>query len=375
MKRKFPLIALFCLASLGGLGWQAKSWWQTNSAPVASAKAAKVQIITIPNGTPTQEIGQILAQGGVIRSAKAWQLWNRWQSFQKKSGGPQAGTYSLSTGESLPQVAQKLWTGEVVTKSFTIPEGWSIRQMAVYFEQQGYFPAQDFIAATRSIPTQQYPWLPTNVVHLEGFLYPDTYQLIASEKVTPQQVVKQMLDRFAQLALPIYQKKPNGMSLLQWVTLGSIVEKEAVVAKERPLIAGVFTNRLKQGIALGSDPTVEYGLGIQQTKEQPLTLAQVNMPSPYNTYMNPGLPPGPIASPGVASLDATLNPSSTDYLYFMARYDGTHIFSKTLGEHESAQNGVRDKVEAEMATEAAKPDSAKPVPPNSTPTSPSPLPN
>lgn len=375
MKRKFPLIALFFLASLGGLGWQAKSWWQTNSAPVAAAKSAKLMTVTIPNGTPTQEIGEILAQGGVIRSAKAWQLWNRWQSFQNKTGGPQAGTYNLSTGDSLPQVAQKLWKGEVVTKSFTIPEGWSIRQMAAYFEQQGYFSAQDFIAATRSIPVQEHPWLPTNLTNLEGFLYPDTYQLIASEQVTPRMVVKQMLDRFAQLALPIYQKKPSGMSLLQWVTLGSIVEKEAVVAKERPLIAGVFTNRLKQGIALGSDPTVEYGLGIQQTKEQPLTLTQVNTPSPYNTYMNPGLPPGPIASPGVASLEATLNPSATDYLYFMARYDGTHIFSKTLGEHESAQNGVRDKVEAEMAVEAAKPEAGKPAANNSQPPSPSPLPN
>jgi UPF0755 protein len=373
MKRKFPLIALFLLASFGGLGWQAKSWWQTNSAPVAAAKAAKVLTVTIPNGTSTQEIGEILAQGGVIRSTKAWQLWHRWQGFQNKTGGPQAGTYSLSTGDSLPQVAQKLWTGEVVTKSFTIPEGWSLRQMAAYFEQQGYFSAQDFIAATRSIPVQAHPWLPANLPNLEGFLYPDTYQLIAGEKVTPPMVVKQMLDRFAQLALPIYQKKPSGLSLLQWVTLGSIVEKEAVVAQERPLIAGVFTNRLKQGIALGSDPTVEYGLGIQQTKEQPLTLTQVNTPSPYNTYINPGLPPGPIASPGVASLEATLNPSATDYLYFMARYDGTHIFSKTLGEHESAQDGVRDKVEAEMAVEAAKPEPGKPRPNNTKP--PSPLPN
>lgn len=382
MKRKFSLIALFCLASLGGLGWQAKSWWDANSAPMATAKAAKVLTVTIPNGTPSQEIGQILAQDGVIRSAKAWQLWHRWQGFQNKTGGPQAGTYNLSTADNLTQVAQKLWKGDVVTKSFTIPEGWSIRQMAAYFEQQGYFPAQEFIAATRSIPVQAHPWLPTSLPHLEGFLYPDTYQLIAGEKVTPTMVVNQMLDRFAQLALPVYQKKSQGMSLLQWVTLGSIVEKEAVVAKERPLIAGVFTNRLKQGIALGSDPTVEYGLGIQQTKEKPLTLNQVNTPSPYNTYINPGLPPGPIASPGVASLEATLNPMATDYLYFMARYDGTHIFSKTLGEHESAQDNVRDKVEAEMAQEAAKesvtPDAAKPDAasvPNASPSTPTPLPN
>jgi UPF0755 protein len=363
MKRKFPLIVLFLLASVGALGWQAKSWWQTNSRPVDAGSVAKKVTVTIPQGTSAQGIGQILARNGVIRSPQAWQAWSRWLGFQKVSGGFQAGTYNFSTTENLTEVAQKVWKGDVVTQSFTVPEGWSIRQMAVYFEQQGFFPAKDFIAATQQVPGREYPWLPPNVPHLEGFLYPDTYQMIAGEAVTPDQVIRQMLDRFAQLALPAYKQNPAGLNLLQWVTLGSIVEKEAVVAKERPLIAGVFTNRLKQGMALGSDPTVEYGLGIQQTKEQPLTLAQVNMPSPYNTYMNPGLPPGPIASPGVESLKATINPAATDYLYFMARYDGTHIFTKTLGEHETAQNGVRDQVEAEMAEEAAKAQSSiKPTP-------------
>jgi UPF0755 protein len=119
--------------------------------------------------------------------------------------------------------------------------------------------------------------------------------------------------------------------------------KRAVIATERKLIAGVFTKRLQEGMTLGADPTVEYGLGIRQTREKPLTLKQVNTPSPYNTYINPGLPPTPIAAPGLASLEATLYPENTDFLYFMARYDGTHIFSKTAAEHEAAIANVDKK--------------------------------
>jgi UPF0755 protein len=174
--------------------------------------------------------------------------------------------------------------------------------------------------------------------------------------------VKQMLDRFEELALPVYQQQQgkSQLSLLQWVTLASIVEKEAVVPQERGVIAGVFTNRLKTSMPLGSDPTVEYGLGIRQTKEQPLTFAQVDQPTPYNTYMNPGLPPTPISSPGLSSLKATLQPDSTEYLFFVARYDGTHVFSKTNAEHLAAQDKIRDKVDAEAA--AQKPPSPPPIP-------------
>ena len=123
--------------------------------------------------------------------------------------------------------------------------------------------------------------------------------------------------------------------------MSSIVEKEAVVAEERPTIAGVFTNRLRQNMPLGADPTVEYGLGITQTPDKPLTWAQVGTPSPYNTYINQGLPPTPIASPGMASLEAALSPAKTDYMFFVARYDGTHVFSRTLKEHEGAKQAIR----------------------------------
>ena len=147
------------------------------------------------------------------------------------------------------------------------------------------------------------------------------------------------------VALPEYQKvaQTEKLSLLQWVSLSSIVEKEAVMPVERPIIAGVFTTRLKKNMRLESDPTVEYGLGIKQTADRPLTFAEVKRPNPYNTYMNAGIPPGPIASPGIGSLKAVLNPDPTELLFFVAKYDGTHIFSKTLREHVAATNAIRQQ--------------------------------
>jgi UPF0755 protein len=339
--------------TLGFCAWQGWSWWSWAQSPVASpalnAGANKAVQIQIPPGTAAQQIGQDLEAVGLIRSSHAWRLWTYWLRFNDRQGGFKAGTYRLSPTQPLPAIAEKIWAGEVMQLSFTIPEGWTIQQMATYFESLGYFKAQDFIAAASQIPRDQYPWLPNNIPHLEGFLYPDTYQL-PSDRISPQQVIQQMLSRFEQVALPLYEQGRNQtqLNLLQWVTLSSIVEKEAVIPAERPRIAGVFTERLRKGMKLETDPTVEYALGIRQTVQQPLTLAQVRTPSPYNTYLNPGLPPTPIASPGVASLKATLNPEKTDYLYFVARYDGSHVFSKTLAEHQAAQHTIRDKIDAQQ---------------------------
>jgi UPF0755 protein len=337
-------------ATLGLSAWQGWVWWSWANAPAdaatesASTESATVQF-QIPEGTSAQQIGQDLEDKGLIRSATAWNLWTRWQTLQNREGVFLAGTYVLSPNEPMQAIANKIWQGEVVQQSFTIPEGWSLEQMAEYFEQQGFFTAQEFLAATQQIPRDQYPWLP-QIPLLEGFLYPDTYQV--EDEATPQSVITQMLDRFEQVALPIYQQGQTQFSLLEWVTLASIVEREAVIGEERPQIASVFARRLREGIPLGADPTVEYALGIRQTPEQPLTLDEVNTPSPYNTYINPGLPPTPIASPGVSSLEASLNPADTEYLFFVARYDGTHVFSRTLAEHEAAQAAIREEIAAEQ---------------------------
>lgn len=363
--RKLLLTASVALGLIGIGTWQANSWWKAETAPVSNSPQAS-KIITIAPGSSSQAISDQLIQAGVLRSRNAWQIWTRLQGG--RSGGFQAGSYSISPQESLSQIAEKIWTGKVVTTGFTIPEGWNIRQMASYFEEQKFFTAQEFKDAIQRYPTTpaaaKHPWLPKNLPIIEGFLFPDTYEIPAGN-VTPNQIIEQMIDRFEKVALPIYQanqgKDPLKLDLLQWVTLASIVEKEAVIPSERTLIAGVFTNRLRTGMSLGSDPTVEYAFGITQTPEKPLTLTQVRTPSPYNTYINVGLTPTPIASPGLASLQATLTPQGTDYLYFVARYDGTHVFSRTLAEHEAAQDQIRDRVDNQAGSSPTASPAASPT--------------
>lgn len=365
MSSRLPKLLFFFLLlpiALGIAGWQGWAWWSWATSPVGDetvAAAADLEAeeditaatdtiqIQIPQGTPGQQIGRDLEAAGLIRSHFAWNLWSRWQNW-RQAGGYQAGTYALSPTQSMQEIAGQIRAGEVLQTSFTIPEGWTHEQMAIAFEDQGFFPASAFLEITQQIPRDRYPWLPPDLPHLEGFLYPDTYTLPA-EMVTPDGVRNLMLDRFESVALPIYQQGESSFSLLEWVTLASIVEREAVIPDERSEIAAVFNRRLQEGIPLGADPTVEYGLGVTQTPEQPLTLAQVNTPSPYNTYLNVGLTPTPIANPGIASLEASLNPPETDYLYFVARYDGTHVFSRTLAEHEAAQARIRDAIDAAEA--------------------------
>ena len=303
--------------------------------------------IRIQQGCTWKQIGQDLEAAGLIRSTTAWKVWHRLQGFKNREGGLQAGTYALSPTQSLAEIADTIWNGDVIQTSFTIPEGWNRSQMAEALAAQGLVNAEEFLRATEDIPYAKFPWLPQALPHLEGFLFPDTYQL-PSEQIDVAGIIDVMLLRFEQVALPVYQQTASSYSLTEWVNLASIVEKESVVPEERDIIAGVFARRLQEGISLGSDPTVEYGLGITQTPENPLTLAQVNTPNPYNTYRNLGLPPTPIASPGIASLEASLNPPDTEFLYFVARYDGTHVFSRSLAEHERAQGEIRDRVDAEL---------------------------
>jgi UPF0755 protein len=344
MQKAFRWFILLLVPALGLGTWLGWNWW---NGAISPTKNDRVVSIEIKSGTAAKEIGQQLEAAGVIHSSQAWNLWARYLQKQEPTGGFKAGNYVIVPKRSLPAVAAQIWRGKVIELSFTIPEGWSLQQMGEYFEKKGFFSAQAFLAETKKIPRKEYPWLPAKLPHLEGFLYPDTYKL-NGDSVTPEIVIKQMLNQFQVVALPVYKQGKNktNLDLLKWVTLGSIVEKEAVIPQERSRIAGVFTARLRKGMLLQTDPTVEYALNIRQTKEQPLTFAQIKVASPYNTYVNPGLPPTPIASPGIASLKAALYPDKTPYLYFVARYDGTHVFSKTLSEHTAAQSAIRKQVSA-----------------------------
>jgi UPF0755 protein len=335
--------------SLGFCGWQGFAVWNWLIAPtqVASTRADGEIQLHIPQGTSTAQIGEDLEALALIRSSLAWKLWASWLTLREGEGAFKAGTYKIAPNQSLPAIAAQLWQGEVMRLSFTIPEGWNRWQMAKYFASLGYFSEEAFITAISNPPQDRYPWLPQDLPFLEGFLFPDTYEL-QSDRVSPEQVIDLMLSRFQEVALPVYEAKKDqtNLSLRDWVALASIVEKEAVVDEERGLIAGVFVGRLADGMKLEADPTVEYALGIRQTPDRPLTLKQVQVDSPYNTYRYPGLPPTAIASPGLASLQATLSPQKTDYRFFVARYDGTHLFTQTLEEHEAAVKAVRQQQKA-----------------------------
>lgn len=333
-----PVVSVF-------FAWQGWVWWSWVSAPAidpktieSEAESPPAKVIEVKTGSTGQEIGATLEAEGLIRSTQAWNVWARWLSLTKRGGGFQVGSYEINPTEPMTEIAAKIWSGDVLKLSYTIPEGWTIEDMAEYFEDQGFFKAETFVEATKNVPYDLFPWLPKDLPHVEGFLYPDTY-LLRSDRLDAESVVSQMIGQFEVVALPVYEQSAGekDLSLLDWVTLASIVEREAVISEERRLISGVFHNRLTEGIPLGADPTVEYGLGLTQTADRPLTYEEVATPSPYNTYINAGLPPTPIGSPGLPSLEATLSPEATDYLYFVARYDGTHVFSRTLAEHEAAQ--------------------------------------
>jgi UPF0755 protein len=326
------------LAMGSSLGLSA--WWNDAIAPPAVANIPEVQF-DIASGSSAQSIGKELAAKKLIKSEFAWKLWT--SVFSRQSKGAKSGSYQISPSQSLPDVANKIWNGKVTEVSFTVTEGSNIKKMAQYFQDnKKYFTAAEFMAATQQIPRDKFPWLPTGIKDLEGFLFPDTYK-IPKEGITAKSVVHQMLQQFAKNALPIYKEQgaKSNLSLLQWVSLSSVVEKEAVMPTERPQIAGVFVNRLSKGIKLESDPTVEYAFGIKQTPDRPLYFSEIRKPHPYNTYTTPGIPPGPIASPGLASLQAVLAPNNTDMLFFVAKYDGTHVFSRTNAEHEQATRAIR----------------------------------
>lgn len=335
-------VTLGMLAVAGG--WYG---WRQLFAPVESPEqSTEVVRITIEPGSSLREIGRQLRAEGVLRSPRTLELWMRWHDW-----APKAGTFDVDPRWTLLEIARLLHEGRGVEVQFTIPEGWRITQMADYFQELGWFSAEEFLAAAEPDNWQYLEWLPEDLPQLEGWLFPNTYR-IPLDGPTPELVIATMLRQFETEALPLYQTyaalangtgdsiEADRLSLQEWVTLASIVEKEAVLPAERSEIAGVFTNRLEQNIPLAADPTVEYAFNIVQTPDRRLTFEEVERPSPYNTYLNAGLPPTAIASPGLASLEATLEPAETENLYFVARYDGSHVFSRTLDEHLAAQRQI-----------------------------------
>lgn len=292
---------------------------------------------TIEPGENVVTIAQHLEHVGLIGDAE---LFRRLVQYRSADEDIQAGVYSLSPSMTMQEIMRELQHGRVATISVTIPEGWRIEEIAALLEEKDVAPAEEFIREAR-ISRVDYELLqdrpPGSPNSLEGFLFPDTYHF--SKEITVQRIIEIMVNNWDQRVPEALRRKADDieLSLYETVILASIVEREAVVPEERPLIASVYLNRLQEGMRLQADPTVQYAKGYDEETGRwwsPMTREEFNtVESPYNTYLNPGLPPGPICNPGLASLEAVLEPEPSDYLFFLARGDGSHVFSRTYEEH------------------------------------------
>ncbi len=288
--------------------------------------------VEIPVGVGTAGIATRLQQAGIIRSRFAFEAWRRF-----KGGTLHAGEYRFDHPARLGEVYNRIERGDVYTRTLVIPEGFNIFDIAAAVEKAGLGSATDFLAAERR-DTRLISDLSPHPDSLEGFLFPDTYRF--SRRATPDQMLATMVRRFHGEAVRIGLLAPEGAigdaslyDVARTVTLASLIEKEVRVDAERGLVAGVFRNRMATGMTLATDPTVIYAALLDGRWRGTIYQSDLQSASPYNTYKHQGLPPGPIANPGVAALEAAMNPAKTDYLYFVADAQGHSRFSVDLKEH------------------------------------------
>lgn len=294
----------------------------------APGKGTNIKLFDFEQGSSLKKIASELEQGGMISSARMFVIYARLSGTQSKI---QAGYYQFTDGLRPGEVLRKMVAGEVYAKKFSVPEGYSIYQISELLESQGLFKKEPFLRLCGSKTLLKELNITGNSV--EGYLYPCTYNV--SPKDDEEALIRTMVEQFEKIYGQRFadRVKTHKLGKHEIVTLASIIDKEAVAPAERPLIASVFLNRLDKGMPLQSDPTAVYGLrafGGSVSKED------VNRKTPYNTYVIKGLPPGPIGNPSSEAIDAVLSPVKTDYLYFVAKKDGTHAFSKTLDQHNNA---------------------------------------
>lgn len=297
-------------------------------------------IITIPSGATTTSIGSILMENNLIKSEMIFKLTSK---ELEADGNMKAGDFKLSKSMNMIEIINKLVSGDVYlnTFTFTIPEGFEIRQIIDRLEAEGFINREVFMDELQNgVFSYKFIDMLDNRDELEGYLFPDTYEMKVGS--TEYDIINKMLSRFDQIFKDEYYQRLEelGLSMNELITLASIIEREAQAKEEFPLVSSVFHNRIQKGMLLQSCATVQYVLG--ERKER-LTYADIEIDSPFNTYMNAGLPPAPIASPGLLAIESALYPEETDYLFFVVKKDGngTHVFSRTLDEHNKAKEDNR----------------------------------
>jgi UPF0755 protein len=319
------------------------------SRPVSSDRSP-VRVV-VSGGSSATEIAQALSDRGLIRSAFVFVFTCR---MSGSSGKLKPGVYELSRAMSVPAIVKALVRGESLESWITVPEGFTARQIADILKERRLVNPDAFL---RLALTQGYEFPRYTFVHghnLEGYLFPDTY--LIARGTEPRGIIEKMLDAFdrkvatshrADIERAIQRRFGLGPQefaegLRNLLTVASLVEREAKIAKDRPLIAAVLYNRLKKGMRLEVDATVGYIPGDSRENKEKVWYEDLKSQSPYNTYQRLGLPPGPICNPGLASIEAALNPAQADYLYYVAKPDGSHVFSRTPQEHNRAKNAIRN---------------------------------
>lgn len=352
---KKVLLAVAVLGVLGAVAVGGFVWWRAQKvAAFARTPFGGTQPVTveIPKGTGPRALGRLLAQAGVVSDADTFYLLER-----KEGSGPKLkhGEYEFQGPLTPDQVLEKIIAGTQKTYRFTIPEGLRTDEILPLLAGSELHLDPAKLAAL----AHDKAWIRAQGVpadSLEGFLFPDTYTF--TQGFTEKSVLSHLIQRtLAEYAKADAQRKAGvKLDLLQTVTLGSIIEKETAAPEERPRISCVFHNRLRLGMRLGTDPTVLYAMMlIRGHFVKNITHKDLETPNPYNTYMVTGLPPGPIASPGAAALQAALHPIDCHDLYFVSRNNGTHVFCPDLKCHEAAvQKWQREYFRKQRAAQNAQ---------------------
>ncbi len=302
------------------------------------------KIVEIPLGTHLLGIADLLQQQGIIEHPRTFLIA---LALKRRGAVIRAGEYNFIRPMSEWEVIQKLLKGEVHYHQVTIPEGANIFEIADILQKAGLCPREDFLAATQHVETIKD--LAPNAVSLEGYLFPNTYKF--EKGTTALEIAEKMVDQFRKFLTPDYLQAASRrkLSLNQAVILASLIEKETGQEQERPLISAVFQNRLRINQPLECDPTVIYAALVANRYRGTIYKSDMEMDSPFNTYVHSGLPIGPIANPGRPSLEAAVHPAAVDYLYFVSDNKGRHIFSRTLAEHQNAVRKYRRAVEQDNA--------------------------
>jgi UPF0755 protein len=324
MKRVVLILAGTVLVLAAGAG----VWLLVGAEQPYKGYSGAEQFVEIPPGSGPSAIGRRLADAGVVRDRESFRV-ALWRSGQARR--LQAGEYRFDRPMSAREVIDKLARGDVFLRPITFPEGLTVRQMSQIYEREGFGPAAEFVRAAQHAALVRE--LDPDARDLEGYLFPNTYSL--PRRTTADQLIERMVTAFRDALAPetVERATTRGLSVRQLITLASLVEKETAKPEERPLVAAVYSNRMKLSMPMQCDPTVIYALERVGRYTGNLTRDDLRFDSPYNTYRYPGLPPGPIASPGRASLEAAANPADVPYVYFVSRNDGSHAFSTTLDEH------------------------------------------